>query len=93
MGNDESLRYEYWTVQVFYHKKPKNGHCLELDFDRKSEALQEARSWRDLGYKVKIHKATDLPLSFSDSRDTELPLQEKEIIIIPAKRGRKAKYL
>lgn len=87
----KTLRKEYWTLQIFYHKRPRKGHCLELDFNDKKDAIRQAVEWRELGYKVKVNAGTDLPLFFHDPRDDEP--EEKEVIIIPAKRGRKAKYL
>jgi len=44
------MRKQYWTVQIFYHKRPRQGHCLELDYDNKTIAIQHAVSWRELGY-------------------------------------------
>ena len=84
------MRSEYFVVQIFYHKRPRSGHCFEMEFDEKSKAIHEAMSYRNLGFTTKMYKATDMPLFFHDTRDDEL--EEKEIIIIPAKRGRKAKY-
>lgn len=83
------MRTEYFVTQIFYHKKPRPGHCFELEFNDKTTALREAVSWRGLGFKVNMYKATDMPLFFNDPQDEP---EEKEIIIIPAKRGRKAKY-
>jgi hypothetical protein len=85
------MRKQYWTVQIFYHKRPRQGHCLELDYNDKTTAIQHAVSWRDLGYTVKINAGTDLPLSFRDPRDEML--DEIEEPVAPMKRGRKAKYL
>jgi hypothetical protein len=85
------MRKEYWTIQIFYDKKPKSGHYLELEYNKKQDALRELSEYRSLGFKAKLNTCTDLPLFFRDPRD-EQP-EEKEIIIIPNKRGRKAKYL
>lgn len=85
------MRSEYFFVtQIFYHKKPRIGHCFELEFNDKPAAIKEAYAWRQEGFKVNLYKATDMPLFFHDPRDDEP--EEKEVIIIPAKRGRKAKY-
>lgn len=84
------MRNEYYVVQIFYHKKPRAGHCLELEFNDKPKAIREALSYRNLGFTTKMYKATDMPLFFHDPRDEEI--EEKQVVIIPAKRGRKAKY-
>jgi hypothetical protein len=90
---DLLMRKEYWTTQIFYHKRPRQGHCLELDFDDKAEAIRNALSWRELGLKVKINAGTDLPLFFNDPRDAVLEEVEDLPAPTPVKRGRKPKYL
>lgn len=85
------MRSEYFVVQIFYHKKPRSGHCFEMEFTEKHKAIREALNYRKLGFFTKMYSATDNPLFFYDPRDDEP--QEKEVVIIPAKRGRKAKYL
>ena len=87
------MRKQYWTVQIFYHKRPRQGHCLELDYDNKTIAIQHAVSWRELGYTVKINAGTDLPLFFRDPRDEMTDEVEEHTPVVPMKRGRKAKYL
>ena len=87
------MRKQYWTVQIFYHKRPRKGHCLELDYIDKTTAIQHAVSWRDLGYTVKINAGTDLPLFFRDPRDEMRDDIEEPTPAVPMKRGRKAKYL
>jgi hypothetical protein len=87
------VRKQYWTVQIFYHKRPRQGHCLELDYNDKTIAIQHAVSWRELGYTVKINAGTDLPLFFRDPRDEMTDEVEETTPVVPMKRGRKAKYL
>ncbi len=74
------MRKQYWTVQIFYHKRPRQGHCLELDYDNKTIAIQHAVSWRELGYTVKINAGTDLPLSFRDPRDEMIDEIEEPVV-------------
>ena len=87
-----NMRTEYWTVQIFYHKRPRPGQYLELDFDKKTDALREMSEYRSLGFSCKLDARTDLPLFYHEIREEQEP-EEKQIIIIPVKRGRKAKYL
>lgn len=87
------MRKQYWTVQIFYHKRPRQGDCLELDYDKKTTAIQHAVSWRDLGYAVKVNAGANLPLCFQDWRDEIHDEVEAPIPSAPVKRGRKAKYI
>tara|TARA_R110000868_G_scaffold290797_4_gene550982 strand:+ start:148 stop:411 length:264 start_codon:yes stop_codon:yes gene_type:complete len=87
------MRKQYWTVQIFYHKRPRQGHCLELDYDKKTTAIQDALNWRQLGHTVKINAGSDLPLFFFNVRDEMQDEVEAPIPSAPVKRGRKAKYI
>lgn len=84
------MRQEFFVTQIFYHKRPRPGQCFEIEFDDKLTAIKEVHSWRQLGFTVHMYRATDMPLFFHDSREEQA--QEKEVVIIPSKRGRKAKY-
>ena len=85
------MRTQYWTVQIFYHKRPRPGQYLELDFDKKADALRAITEYKQLGFVTKLHSCTDLPLFYHEPREEQV--EEKQVIIIPNKRGRKAKYL
>jgi len=86
------MRKQFWTLHVFYHKKPRSGQCLELDFDDKPTAIRTATEWRELGFTCKVNTNTDLPLFFHDPRDVVVD-EVEELPVIPVKRGRKPKYL
>jgi hypothetical protein len=86
------MRKQFWTLQIFYHKRPRSGHCLELEFDDKPMAIRDAVRWRELGFTCKINTCTDLPLFFHDPRDVVVEELEEVIPPTPVKRGRKPKY-